>query len=95
MRTPACVQVGEQSAEEAARFASYHCQTRSLRLRPWKSPPVWIRDIAVELESTIPSRARAAELLQRMGALGISKYHPSPIEAIAAAEGAGATSSIK
>ena len=81
--------------EDVGDFASYHCQMRSLGLRPWQTPPCWIepRDIprlTAGLDDDRPSSGKreAAELLQRMLALGISRYSPDPLAAIAAAEAA-------
>ncbi len=48
--------------DQVARFASYSCQCDALKLKPWETPPVWIRDVAEALGSTIPSVARAAEV---------------------------------
>jgi hypothetical protein len=70
------------------RFASYCSQTTTLRLEPWETPPIWIRDIDAALHA--PDDARrvrdAARLLQKMLALGISRYEPSPMKAIERAE---------
>lgn len=70
------------------RFAAYSCQIDSLHLEPWEWPPIWIRD--VDAAMTAPDDARrigdAARLLQRMLALGLSRYEPSPMAAISAAE---------
>ena len=77
--------------DEVGAFASYHCQMRSLGLRPWQSPPCWIDsdDIRSALREPRDDQRgvrAAAELLQRMRSLGISKYHPTPVEAVAEAE---------
>ena len=51
---------------------------------PWEMPPIRIRDIDAALHA--PDDARrigdAARLPQRMQALGISRYEPSPMRAI-------------
>jgi hypothetical protein len=75
--------------ERVGRFAAFSCQMDSLHLQPWETPPVWIRgDIEAALHA--PNDARrvrdAARLLQRMLALGISRYEPSPMKAIEQAE---------
>ena len=75
----------------SARFASYYMQTENLSLMPWETPPVWIDDIEAALaaddEDADTKKIReAALLLQRMLALGISRYHPDPLHAIAEAE---------
>jgi hypothetical protein len=67
--------------QAAAAFASDLCQTEALHLRPWQEPPSVV-DAADPHE-----RDRAAQkLLRRMLALGISRYHPDPLAAIAAAK---------
>jgi hypothetical protein len=74
--------------ERVARFAAYSVQIDALRLEPWETPPVRIRDIDAALSA--PDDARrvrdAARLLQRMLALNISRYEPDPLRAIAEAE---------
>ena len=55
------------------------------------TPPIWIDDIEAALrEPRDDQRGNygAARLLLRMQALGISKYHPTPVEAIERAEAA-------
>jgi len=74
---------------EAALFASYYCQTDALSLMPWEWPPLWIDDIDEALRSRSHAKKKireAARLLQQMLRLGISKYHPNPLAAIAEAE---------
>jgi len=70
--------------ESVGRFAAYSCQCNSLNLAPWETPPIWIDDIGAALNAPEDGkRIRcAALLLQRMLALGISQYHPSPLAAI-------------
>jgi hypothetical protein len=74
--------------ERVARFAAYSVQIDALRLEPWETAPVRIRDIDAALSA--PDDARrvrdAARLLQRMLALNISRYEPDPLAAIAEAE---------
>jgi hypothetical protein len=82
----------DESWEEVAAFCSYSEQCTNLGLRPWMEPPVWMYDIeaALALPATADDRGRreAAELLQRMLAAGISRYHPDPRAALAEAEAA-------
>jgi hypothetical protein len=72
---------------EAGQFASYCGQMASLRLRPWQAPPVWV-EVGEDDDRRRPHTGRraASELLARMLALGISKFHPDPLRAIAEAE---------
>jgi hypothetical protein len=78
----------ERPWARVGRFAAYCSQTTTLRLEPWEWPPLWIREIDAALHA--PDDARrigdAARLLQRMLALNISRYEPSPRKAIEQAE---------
>jgi hypothetical protein len=58
-----------------AEFAAYVCQTRALKLKPWETPPIY-GDIC-------GAQGKAAELLQKMIAAGISRWEPDPIAALA------------
>lgn len=74
--------LADEPWEEVATFASYGCQMRSLRLRPWETPPAWVDD---------PQHPRkvdeaAARLLRQMLAHGVSRWHPDPLAAIAEAK---------
>jgi hypothetical protein len=64
------------STPTAAAVAAYDCQARSLDLAPWEAPPC---------AAGIRGKGRAARLLRRMLKRGISRWHPRPLEAIAAA----------
>jgi hypothetical protein len=68
---------------EVARFAAYSCQYRTLKLKPWQPPPCRVRagDLEAQPGDVFGCR-EAAELLQRMLALGISRWHPDPLKAI-------------
>lgn len=73
----------------SARFASYACQDAALNLRPWQTPPCWIRDDPDRLlaaQTADPDHRRAALLTQRLFDAGLSRYEPDPINAIARAE---------
>jgi hypothetical protein len=77
--------------EEVGRFASYHCQMRSLHLPPWMYPPALIDITAVgEIlaagDNDMHGRFVAAKLVQRLLDLGVSKFHPDPMAAIDAAK---------
>jgi hypothetical protein len=77
--------------QEVARFASYSLQHQALQTRPWEVAPCECRpeDIAELLRTPHPDmtgRAKAARLLQRLLELGLSRWEPDPMRAIAAAE---------
>ena len=74
--------------ETVAEFCAYHCQMDSLNLKPWEIPPCEINnpDDPDDLPRPYAGRYEAAKLLKRMLAAGVSKYHPDPLAAIAAAE---------
>jgi hypothetical protein len=62
-----------------------------LHLKPWQPPPCWAEfDDEDNKAGPISGRRAAAELLQRMLALGIGRWHPDPLAAIEAAEGRAA-----
>src|SRR5215813_10011015 len=65
----------------AAHFAAYNCQTNALHLQPWEHPPIWVDD-----PDDYPESPEAADLLRRMLAAGVSRYHPDPLAAIEVAE---------
>jgi hypothetical protein len=73
---------------DAGRLASYHRQYRALQLKPWQSPPIWIDDVSATLKEPPDSkdRHRAAKLLQRLLAAGLSRYEPDPLTALERAE---------
>jgi hypothetical protein len=66
----------ERGWDEAARIAAYDCQSRSLRLAHWSNE--------VPCRASARGKSRASRLLRRMLRRGISRYHPSPLAAIAA-----------
>jgi hypothetical protein len=75
-----------------AKAATYSCQIASLQLRPWDWPPCWLEtdaDIAAALKlpaNDHTQQRRAAKIVQRLLALGLSRYEPNPLEAIEGAE---------
>jgi hypothetical protein len=73
--------------EEVAQFASYCAQGRALDLMPWQSPPCHANLRALSEPFGDPRAAReSAELLKKMRALGLSRFEPDPLAAIAEAE---------
>jgi len=71
---------------DAASFAAYHLQCARLRrqlgMRPWDSPPCHL----IDDPGNVVGNGTCAELAFRMDALGISLWHPDPIQAVADAE---------
>jgi hypothetical protein len=65
--------------ELVAQFASYGCQCRSLKLRPWETPPS-------DADCEFSNSPGALALLKRMQRAGISRWHPDPMAALAEAE---------
>lgn len=71
----------DESSQDVAEFAAYCCQIRALHLKPWQEPP------CVADEDGPAERDKAAQkLLREMLALGVSRYDPDPVAAIAAAK---------
>jgi hypothetical protein len=66
----------ERGWQEAAEFAAYGCQFRSLKLRPWQEPPCCVEDP----DEPRVGQEEAAKLLRRMLRAKISRWHPSPLE---------------
>jgi hypothetical protein len=75
--------------QEAGERAVWACQDRNLRLRPWECPP-FLTDSDAEPSDCWGRRPQEIALLARMLAARISRYHPDPIAALAAAEADGA-----
>jgi hypothetical protein len=71
--------------EAAARYAVYHLQMKSLRLRPWQAPPC-NSDDEIDPAGLSGGRREEVALRQRMLAAGLSQYEPDPIAALAEAE---------
>ncbi len=69
----------------AAEQASFSAQHKSLGLRPWQDAPVYA-DLA-DLDRSEPGHRskkwEAARLLQKLLDAGLSRYEPSPAEALA------------
>jgi hypothetical protein len=62
---------------EVAEFAAYGCQRRALKLKPFDEPPCWGGE---------DPPGKAAALLDRMLAAGISQWEPDPMAALAQAK---------
>jgi hypothetical protein len=75
---------------EVAEFAAHCVQGRTLGLMPWQMPPLCYAnhlDSALREPFGDPRGAReAGEVLKKMLALGLSRFEPDPLQAIAAAE---------
>lgn len=75
---------------ETAQFCAYHQQCESLSLNSEVTPSDVIdADEMLAGPTDIPwlyGAHEAARLVKQMQALGVSKYHPSPLDAIAEAE---------
>jgi hypothetical protein len=69
--------------EDVAEFASYSMQCRSLRLKPWETPPLFA-------DAEFENSPGALALLQRMLRAGVSRFHPDPMRALEEAEHAKA-----
>jgi hypothetical protein len=74
--------------ESVATFCASCAQSRALDLPPWQPPPCTIRDIAsaLNMPDEQSGHRAAAMLLQRMLDAGVSRWHPDPLGALAAAE---------
>jgi hypothetical protein len=80
----------ERGWDRASKFAAYCCQDARLRLRPWQTPPCWIRGDPNELLAAaravgadLGGRQRAALLVKRLLAAGLSRFEPDPETALA------------
>jgi hypothetical protein len=79
---------------DVATFAAYGCQTDSLHLKPWQSPPCWIDDLVGTIQAGNDGKNgdyAAAKLLQRLLDAGVSRYEPDPIKALEQAKKKPAT----
>jgi hypothetical protein len=65
----------DQSWQEVAEFAAYHCQNRTLRLKPWESPPM-------NFDEDEDDDSPGCALLIRMLAAGLSRFEPDPLAAL-------------
>jgi len=72
---------------DIGKSCAYHRQIVVLDLMPWQSPPCYADPGALREPFGDPRAAReSAELLQRLLRLGLSRFEPDPLAAIAEAE---------
>jgi hypothetical protein len=85
-------ELAERGWQAAAETAVYHLQCKTLRLKPWQNPPCWLRsdeDVEDALATPPPDIHGwrfAGKLVQELEVRGLSRYEPSPLEAIARAD---------
>jgi hypothetical protein len=87
------VALGLADWRDVGSFAAYSQQMRTLCLAEWEYPPIWVPrgDIENIIAAGEHHRCfKGAVILKQMLVLGISEYHPAPLEAIAAAKRRGA-----
>jgi hypothetical protein len=71
--------------QEVGEFAASSCQSRSLHLSPWQTPPIWVGSLTAALRLPYGDQRgdrEAAELLKKMLAAGLSRYEPDPLAAL-------------
>jgi hypothetical protein len=68
--------IKDQGWIEAGKFASYCCQFTNLSLKPWETPVC-----CAEPDGDDP----ASLLLRRLRRVGVSRWHPHPLQALSAA----------
>jgi hypothetical protein len=82
--------IAAEGWEKIAREAAWACQDRALRCKPWEwVVPARVDDLQASLlapPDDHTGRRGAAELLQKMLAAGISRFHPDPVGALRKAE---------
>jgi len=71
--------------ENAALFCCYCAQCRSLNLKVYQYPPAWTHEDDSDDGPNNCDQRDARSLLREMLAAGVSRYHPSPLKALAAA----------
>jgi hypothetical protein len=74
--------LAERPWEEVGRFAAQCCQSRNLGLKPWQPRPVSAEVYPCVDRFPTDGRRAAHELLQRLLAAGVSRYEPSPLDAL-------------
>jgi hypothetical protein len=70
--------------EKILDFAAFNAQMLSLHLSPFEMPPCWVKD--PPHPDDLQYCEEAYELLKKMQANGVSRWHPDPLAAIAEAE---------
>jgi hypothetical protein len=83
--------------QRAGETAAYHLQDAALHLAPWQTPPCWIHDddddMRLALAEPLPDHhgyRKAAQLVLKLTALGLSRFEPDPLGALARGEEAEA-----
>src|SRR5262249_41612488 len=76
-------QIADRGWQWAAESAAYHCQCRTLRLKPWQAPPAHVRGDVVG--DSYGNKPEEVELRQRLLAAGLSLFEPDPLAALEAA----------
>jgi hypothetical protein len=74
-----------QSFAQVGAFASGVCQARALKLRPHECTPADTDNVKDPFDR-YGCRPNEVALLRRMLAAGVSRYHPDPMQALAALE---------
>jgi hypothetical protein len=71
------------------RYAAFSCQVDHLHPQPWQRTPCHVGDLEEALREPLGQRSgrrEAAELLQKMLLLGLSRFEPDPMAAIKSIE---------
>ncbi|KRR14539.1 hypothetical protein [Bradyrhizobium valentinum] len=83
--------LGERDWASVAQSRAVICQEKNLHLAPWQLPPT-SNTIANHLETVLlepygsSGRRESGEILRKMLQLGLSRFEPHPLQAIAEAE---------
>lgn len=76
-----------ETLDEVGRYAAYHLQVKSLRLRPWQAPPCDANDEIDPAEGDRPGNMPGeVGLRQRLKRAGLSVFEPDVLGALEAAE---------
>src|SRR5262249_9050813 len=78
----------DQPWQEVAKFAASCCQCHVLGLKAWMAPPCAAHEDVepAEYGNSYGNRRAEVELLRRMLSAGLSRFEPSPLEALERAE---------
>ena len=71
-----------QGEQEVGLFAVGFCQVKNLHLKGWECPPCDTFD--ADPSDCYGRRPNEIALLRRMLAAGVSRFHPDPMQALAA-----------